>query len=898
MNFSRLVFSSLLALAGGVFAQPTGPVPPSTAGVQSPQGALLRVSDGSFYGTSAAGGTGAYGTVYRITPESEITVLINLTGDTGNAKGAYPHAGLADDGTGVLWGTTEQGGTSGMGTVFKFDPATGVFTTVIEFAGPNGSNPEGALLSDGAGAMWGTAREGGANNLGTVFRIDTTTGVLENVVEFTGSTGAVLGSRPKAGLWLDGAGLMWGTTSTGGAGELGTIFSIDTADDTFTSEAVFTGTSLNALGSAPVAALVGGPNSTIWGTTSSGGIHNLGTVFSFDPATGNVTTIVNFAGPNGSRPKAALAAEGAVFWGVTYDGGSADTGTIFKIDTANSNAFTLVSSFLGTTGTARGAYPVAPLAPGAAGELWGTATQGGREERGTIIRVLTATGEVLLVAEPEVKPVLPTSTVQVPPATVTTGAAGTPITLRGSAKDNIELLSVIVSINGGPFLPAILTPPVAPGKPYTWQLDVIPENGVNVVIIKSVDNGGNPAKPVKLVFNYTVVRPEVAGSYTGLVTPAAASATPLLHAGSFKLKVTSKGRFTGTLALGGRPLPVVLMGSFGNAGTARFGKTGATALTIARKNLPPLVFALSLDVDAPYSRQLTGTLRESNVTVGNAEGGQLIYTNKKNPVPPLIPVPTTLLDPATDKGSYTSLFRALTPAGQGIPAENFPQGDGYAVFKISSTGAVKLSGKLADGSPFLAANSLTADNKLPFFVRLYTGKGAIVGLITFQNLADSDADAEMQWFRPINPKATSYRDGWLTGIGIDFAASRFIASAISGQTTLGNAPSTGGANALCKLASGNLPGELGNLLSIPASGVAVDLGAAMASTPATGLKLSLTKTGIITGSFAHPGQALSVAFSGAVLQKSQTGGGYFIAPAAGAAAGDPKQSGHLDLSAQ
>jgi hypothetical protein len=541
---------------------------------------------------------------------------------------------------------------------------------------------------------------------------------------------------------------------------------------------------------------------------------------------------------------------------------------------------------------------VAPLVHGLPGELWGTATQGGRDERGTIIRVLTATGDVPLVAEPEVKPVLPTSTVQIPPATVMTGPVGNPITLHGSAKDNIELLSVIVSINGGPFLPAVLTPPVAPGKPFTWQLDVIPENGVNVVIIKSVDNGGNPAKPVKLVFNYTVVRPEVAGSYTGAITPTPASTTPLLHSGAFKLKVTSKGRFTGTLSLGGLPLPIVLTGSFGNVGTARFGKTGATTLSIARKNLPPLLFALNLDVDAPYSRQLTGTLRQAGVTVGNAAGGQLIYTNKKNPVAPLIPVPTTLLDPATDNGAYTALFRALTPATQGLPAESFPQGDGYAVFKISSTGAVKISGKLADGSAFMAANSLTADNKLPFFVKLYTGKGAIVGLIEFEDLLKSDAHADMFWFRPVNTKATSYRNGWLTGIGIDFAASRFVAPAISGKTALGNAPSTGGANALGKLTAGNLPGQLDNLLSIPASGVAVDLGAAPASTAATGLKLSLLASGVIGGSFTHPGQVLPVAFSGAVLQKSQTGGGFFIAPAAGAVAGDPKQSGHLDLSAQ
>lgn len=891
MKITRIILC-VFALASVAFAQ--------TAGVESPQGHLLWVSDGSFYGTCASGGVQNYGALFRVTPESEVSVVINLTGDDGAAKGAYPHAGLVDDGSGVLWGTTSQGGTSGLGTVFKFDPATSTFTTVINFAGTNGSYPEAALVSDGAGLLWGTTRTGGTGDFGTVFTVNVATGALTTIAEFTGTAGAKPGSQPKAALVRDGSGVWWGTTSAGGTGELGTIFSIDPANsNAFTSELTFTGTNGAALGSAPVAPLIIDANGKLWGTTSTGGTSDKGSVFRFNPTNHMLTTLVNFTGANGSYPKAALRLDGALMWGTTFAGGTADLGTVFHIATAD-DAFTLTSSFTGTTGTVRGAYPVAALVPGIAGELWGVASKGGLDDRGTIFKVLTATGSVQLVAEPEFAPVVPTATAQVPPGTATTGPAGAPITLRGTAKDNIQLLSVIVSINGGPFLPATVFAPLLPGKPYAWQLDVIPENGVNVVIVKSVDNGGNPAKPIKLVFNYTVVRLEVAGSYTGLLTPTASSTTPLQHTGVFRLKVTPKGRFTGKLTLGGRPLPVVLAGSIGNSGAARFGKTGTTQLLITRPNASPLLLSLNLDVDAPYSRQITGTLRESAVNVATATGGQMIYTAKPNPLAPLQPVPQSLLDPATDKGAYTAVFRALTPAAQGLAASDFPQGDGYALMTIMPTGAVKLVGKLADGSSFTASNALTADNTLPFFVKLYTGAGAVSGTISFRDLAaQSDADCTgMLWFRPANAKAPTYRAGWIGGIEVDFAASRFVAPAGGSTTALGNAASSGSANALVGLSDGNLPGELNNLLAIPAGGVATVLGAPLGGTAATGLTLSLLKSGAITGSFVHPAKALPTAFGGVVLQKSQTGSGFFLAAPVGGLTTDPKQSGHLDLSAQ
>ena len=886
MKFARSIILSALALANSAFAQ--------TAGVEAPQGDLFRAGDGSFYGTNVSGGTENYGGLFRVTPESEVSVLANLSGDAGTPLGAYPRAGLVDDGAGALWGTTAQGGSAGLGTVFKFVPAGNTFTTVLEFNGSNGSAPEAALVSDGAGKLWGTTRTGGTNNLGTVFSIDIATGALTTVVNFTGTSGAAAGSQPKAALVRDSSGVFWGTTAAGGTGGLGTLFSIDPANsNAFTTRVIFTGTNGVALGSSPEAALIVDGSGKLWGTTSSGGTSDLGSVFQFDPGTGTLTTIVNFTGTNGSAPKAALRADGVLLWGTTRTGGTADLGTIFTITTPG-NTHAVVASFTGTTGAVRGAYPMAALVPGAAGELWGVASQGGRDDRGTIFKVLTATGAVQLVAEPEFGPVLPTSTVLPPPATILTGAAGTPITLTGTAKDNIELLSVIVSINGGPFLPATLIAPLVPGQPFKWQIDVVPENGVNVVIIKSVDNGGNPAKPRILVFNYTITRPELVGAYSGLFTAEPTSTTPLLHSGSVALKVNSKGRFTGKLTLGGRALPIVLKGSIGNSGAARLGKTGTTSLPIPRIGLPPLLLSLNFDVAAPVSGTMTGTLREGATTVAQFDGS-LAPAYK----PVINPVPLTVADPATDKGVYTFLLAARTPTAQGLPADVFPQGDGFGRVTISPKGRVKVVGKLADGTPFSSAGALRQEPSFSCFANLYTAKGAISGRIFFvETINVSDAFADVQWFRPAIATAPAYRNGWLTGIGVDFVGSKYVSPLITGATPLGNVPSTGTANGLVKLRDGNLPGELSNLIGIPVAGASTVLGAPPMGTAATGLKTTLLGTGLITGSFTHPASALPTLFGGAVLQKTQTGGGYFLAAPVGGAIGDPKQSGHVELSAQ
>jgi uncharacterized repeat protein (TIGR03803 family) len=871
MHSARTFLFGALAFAGLVSSA-------WSQGAARPEGALVRGTEGVFFGTSAIGGAGNFGTIFRVTTESEVTVLAEFTGDAGERRGAFPASELFRDASGTLWGTTPQGGASGQGTVFRFAPGSRTFATVVEFTGENGSRPEAGLVPDMQGQLWGTTAAGGASDAGTLFRLDPASGALTTVLSFTGMAGAAPGRGPAGTLCLASDGRLWGVTTAGGALDLGTVFAFDPAGPAFTLIASLTGTAMSPRGAMPSAGLIeeGG---SLWGTTRTGGSGNVGTIFRIDPATEDFATVHEFAGADGATPRGRLLASASGnLWGTTSLGGSANAGTVFEFDPATSQIVT-ISSFLGATGLARGSLPFAGLADAPDGSLWGVASRGGTDDRGTIFRVDPATGAIGLIAEPALKPTPPSATVQRPPGSATSGPAGTPIALRGVARDNTEILQVLVSINGGPFLPAALSPiPARTGQAVSWEIDVVPENGINVVLVKSVDNRGDASKPRRLTFSFRVDRPGLAGSYAGLLDPEASSATPQAHSGAFRLRVLPTGRFTGKLTLGGQNKPIVLTGSIGNAGQARFGKTGATALLIPRKNLAPLALEFILDAEEPFTGELGGSLREEDALVASISGAQALYTAKRNPAPPLQNVPVSLLDPATDRGAYTVVFS--TPDAPGLDASAFPPGHGWALFRIGKNGVVRATGRLADGTPFSASQPLVAEDTLLLFARLPRLSGALGGVVRFREEAESDADGtSLRWFRAPNARATLYPGGWPGGISLDVAGSKFVASRITGRTPLDVPPSTGAANALILFEGGGLPGPLGNLLALGLRPAASDLGAAPESTAAAGLRLAFAQDGTFSGRFtAGPGQKAS-SISGVVLQKTTRGFGFFTSPA-------------------
>jgi uncharacterized repeat protein (TIGR03803 family) len=290
---------------------------PSAGIGENPVAALTLGNDGNFYGTTEDGGNSGCGTVFKVTTNGTLTTLFSFTRNNGVYPRAFPEAALTLGNDGNFYGTTPSGGSSGLGNVFT---TYGGFTALVSFANTNGENPS-ALTLGNDGNFYGTTYGGGSNNIGTVFKV-TTNGTLTTLVSFKGSYLAY----PQAGLTLGTDGNFYGTTYGGGSSiYYGTVFKV-TTNGTLTTLSSFSGTN----GANPEAALTLGTDGNFYGTTYGGGSNNIGTVFKVT-TNGALTTLISFNGSNGGYPRAALTlGNDGNFYGTT-SGGSSSGGTVFRL---------------------------------------------------------------------------------------------------------------------------------------------------------------------------------------------------------------------------------------------------------------------------------------------------------------------------------------------------------------------------------------------------------------------------------------------------------------------------------------------------------------------------------------------------------------------------------------
>jgi uncharacterized repeat protein (TIGR03803 family) len=239
-----------------------------------PKGDLIQATDGNFYGTTKFGGSASLGTVFQMTPDGTETILHSFTG--GSSDGAYPSAGLIQGTDGNFYGTTAAGGSANFGTVFRVTP-DGTETILHSFTGggSDGAIPFAALIQGIDGNLYGTTTAGGSASLGTVFQV-TPDGTETILHSFTG--GSLDGNDPRATLLQASDGNFYGTTFRGGSSNLGTIFQV-TFDGTETILHVFGGLD----GAHPEAALIQATDGTLYGTTDEGGRGAGGTVLRLIP---------------------------------------------------------------------------------------------------------------------------------------------------------------------------------------------------------------------------------------------------------------------------------------------------------------------------------------------------------------------------------------------------------------------------------------------------------------------------------------------------------------------------------------------------------------------------------------------------------------------------------------
>jgi len=344
---------------------------------------------GNLYGTTSSGGRLGVGVVFKMNTSGQETVLYEFTGGT---DGASPEGRLVMDRSGNFYGTTTAGGVSNAGTVFKVT-RKGQETVLYSFSGkPDGANPVAGLAIDSAGNLYGTTTAGGSNGNGTVFKlaIPTLAGVRwteEVLYSFgTGTDGAV----PIGGVTLDASGNLYGTTSAGGIYGYGTVFQLSSSSLSGWKETILHHFELGSDGGVPYAGLTL-YGKTLYGAATEGGAGGTtggGTVFELTPTTGGwtFTVLYDLAGWEISGTfRNLLVTSSSKIYATTHCDGSDTAGTVYELSESG-GSWTYKSLYVFTGGN-DGRFSFSNLVADKSGNLYGTTDAGGTNGSGVVFKV-------------------------------------------------------------------------------------------------------------------------------------------------------------------------------------------------------------------------------------------------------------------------------------------------------------------------------------------------------------------------------------------------------------------------------------------------------------------------------------------------------------------------------
>jgi uncharacterized repeat protein (TIGR03803 family) len=331
-------------------------------------GNIVEAKDGSIITTSQQGGATGHGTVFKITTDGKLTVLHSFN---GASEGAGPQSGVVIGPDGCYYGTCFGGGAKGTGILWKVAP-DGTFSLLHTLEPGNGSFPISGPVLGKDGSFYGATSYIDNFLLGAVYRM-TPTGGYTALYKFNGKDAATIGYF-ASGLTTAKDGNFYGTTFRGGAG-FGTVYKVTPAGQ-ISAIHKFDGTH-----GATAYNLTQASDGNLYGACTTGGTANFGLVYKLTPA-GEFTVLHTFTGPDGAAPVAGLVeAKDGYLYGNTKAGGKGGRGVIFRIKPDGSDFVVVYNLNINMT---EGRYCVQGGIQHSNGNLYNVVNEGGTKGQGIV----------------------------------------------------------------------------------------------------------------------------------------------------------------------------------------------------------------------------------------------------------------------------------------------------------------------------------------------------------------------------------------------------------------------------------------------------------------------------------------------------------------------------------
>lgn len=336
----------------------------------------LIFAQSKIWGITNKGGSGTIGTIYNTNNDGSNQALLHQF--DANFAGSKPQGDLIELNN-KLYGYTKEGGNANAGVLFSYDLISSQYNLLYSFDGSaNGANPTGKLMLANNGLLYGVTSKGGLSNGGVLFSYNTATATYTKLHDFT----FVSGIEPDGGLVEQAAGELYGVTYRGGVNDKGVIFKYTIAGNSY--QNLFDFNALN--GENPRGTLVKTPNGYLMGLTTNGGVNSKGVVFGYRASSGTFNKHVDLSSITGGNPEGSLVFHPitAKCYGLAAQDGINGQGTLFQIDT-NGTSFLKLYDFVQLTG----GHPKGTLSLAGNTKLTGNTYDGGPANYGTVFTIST-----------------------------------------------------------------------------------------------------------------------------------------------------------------------------------------------------------------------------------------------------------------------------------------------------------------------------------------------------------------------------------------------------------------------------------------------------------------------------------------------------------------------------